>query len=404
MEVPDLIHLEQNVNDRLGGLPSAQIDEALLPESNTWRPLAWIPVPQSKVRLLNDDASEANGLLHALRDGEGRILFPVHPLVERGLDRSCLVYSGQLAVSASYRTVFYKPDDGGPLESLIPSGQMMMIKLHLDDPLPGIVGDRRLTSDKVVKCVELSRVLPQLFRGQGGVRPPVEIIRERFGIVSGERGAIFRIMPASGLVPAFALISRDRMVPGGRPMLVSMVENLGWSSRDLAMNLAGWLAEPILGAVLVGFREGFALELHGQNTLVSFTPDFRVEEVYFRDLESVIFFPELRERHGLEPIDLNHLGPELFQEPRDPTRWFNRNVDDDVAGILLWILKVLERERLLDRQGVMLATRQIRDTARRLIAEFGLERTAWQGRWLPFSRSPYGSGFRRGHYYRTRFR
>lgn len=403
MDLPELIHLEQNVNERLGDNPRANIASDLLPEANLWRPLAWVRVPREEVLVLHDVSSELADILAALDGGGGTILFPVHPLVALKLSPTSVVHRGRIAVSASYRTVFFEPDPECPLQSLITTGQMM-IKLHLDDPLPGIAGDRRLTREKVTKCIELSGLLPKLLHARDTEHAPLHILRERFGLVHEGRGAIIRLVPRRGLVPIFALYSRDRTEQQGRPMIVSLVERLGWSARDTARNLAGWLAEPILKAVFAGFRQGFALELHGQNTLISLKPSLEVDQVYFRDLESVVYFPELRERHGLAPLDLQHLGPELYQEPRNPTRWFNRNVDQDVGGTFYWTLRVLEREGIFSGHEVRVATRYIKETSRRLIADFGLERTARQGRWLPFSRSPYGTGRKRGDYYRTRFR
>jgi len=156
--------------------------------------------------------------------------------------------------------------------------------------------------------------------------------------------------------------------------------------------------------VLSGFRQGFSMEMHAQNTLISLLPSGQVGKVYFRDLESVVFFPELRVRHNIGPLELGHLGSELFQEPRNPARWFNRNLDHDVGRIFRWTLQVLEREGVFNKKNSRAAARRIQLTARELIDSFGLSEIARQGRWLPFSRSPYGNGLRRYHYYRTKYR
>ena len=402
VEIPDLVHLEQSVNERLLSDPPPDVAPELLPEAGTWRPLAWARVPSEEIDVVSDEGHGEDSLVEALDGGDGTTLFPLHPLVEKFYPAAATVRKGRFAVSASYRTVFFEPDAGCPLARLVPSGQALMIKLHLEEPLPGISGDRRLTPGKVRKCVELSSLLPGLI-GAGG-HASVNVLRERFGLVHGQRGAILRLVPRQGLVPLFAMYSRDSSCLKRPPLLISLIEQFGWQAEETAERLAGWLAAPILSAVLAGFQQGFSLEMHGQNTLLQFTSEGKVKDVFFRDLESVVYFPELRARQGLVPLALDHVGPELFQEPRNPTRWFNRNIDHDVGRIFRCTLHTLEQEGLLRKRHIRIAKQCIRATARDLINRFDLGLIARQGRWLPISRSPYGNGLRRGNYYWTTFR
>jgi len=404
MEDPDLIHFEQHVNERLGTDSPPLLSEDLLPETAAWRPMTWVRLPLGELEFLSDDANQRSSLTNALDSGDGTAIFPVHPLVEHKYPPSSLVRHGRMAVSSSYRTVFVEAEVGSPLSSLVPAGHVMMIKLHLDDPLPGIAGDRRLTPNKVRKCVELSALLPKLLDVGTSENVTTEILREQFGILHKERGALIRFVPRRGIMPVFSLYSRSAMDSSGPPVMISIFRQYGWSPEMVANRLADWLARPILSTFLAGFRQGFSMEMHGQNTLISLLPGGQITKVYFRDLESVVFFPEIRIQQNLCQIDLAHLGPELFQEPRSPTRWFNRNLDHDIGRIFQWTLRVLEREGVFDRELSRIAARRIQLTARMLIDEFGLNSIARQGRWLPYSRTPYGNGLRRGHYYRTRFR
>lgn len=402
--VNNLVHLEQCVNERFGSDPPPQLPRELLPEAGEWRPLAWARVARHEVQFLSDNEATKNRLVQSVDGGDGTVLFPVHPLVEKYYPESSLVRFGKFAVSASYRTVFFEPTPDGPLASLVPEAHITMIKLHLDDPLPGIAGDRRLTPEKVRKCVDLSAILPELLSRYGDQPSPMVVLRERFAVLHGNRGAIIRFVPRNGLVPLFAFYSRDSENYAAPPLVEAAIREFGWSADEVAMRLADWFAKPILSAVLAGFRQGFALEMHGQNTLIEIMPNGRINGVYFRDLESVVFFPEIRAWNGLAPLELDQLGIELFQNPRRPTRWFNRNVDHDVGRIFKYTLWVLERDGVIRKHHAKVVTRHIRRIARQLITSYGLDKIARQGRWLPFSRSPYGDGSRRGHYYRTMYR
>ena len=398
-----LIDWEQHVNDRLGTAPAPPLSPSLLPESSAWLPMRWVRVDEHDVKAIFDSPEIARPLSAMVGDHDGGMLFPIHPLIESAFPPERVVSSGRFAVSASYRTVFYEPEGRGPFTGFAGDGECLMLKLHLDDLLPGIAGDRRLTPAKVNKCVSLSRVLPHAL-AQGGRAHRLEVIREQVGLIYGERGVLVRAVPRCTAIPLFSFYSRDDRVPGSVPIIVKCLDQLAGGPARAAGALGEWLAEPLFEAVLAGFREGFSLELHAQNTLVVPDPDRLIGRLLFRDLESVVFFPDYRSQRRCPDLALDSADPELVQHPRKPNRWFNRNMDHDVGRILYWTLAVLEREGYFGRKELRTARASIRSTARRLIEQFDLEPLARQGRWLPYSRSPYGTGRRPGHYYRTMFR
>jgi hypothetical protein len=399
--LPELVHLEQRVNERLGTDPPPVIPGELLPEAGQWLPMRWARLPRASLRFLADEPSQDPVLERALAAGEGQALFPVHPLVAPGYPRDALVTSGRFTVSASYRTVFFEPDPGTPLAGLRAPGERLMIKLHLDDPLPGIAGDRRLTPRKTEKCIRLSGLMPAEL--QSAAR--FTVLRERFGILHGERGAIFRRVPADGVLPVFSLFSRDPARPDEPPWLLARLRERFQRPAEAAAALGELLAAPLADPVMAGFRAGLSLEMHAQNTLVRPAADGALfDEVLFRDLESVVVLPGLRARFGLPPLDIDTSNAEYFTEPRIASRWFNRNVDHDLGRALRWTLRVLEREGYFSPADVALARRSVRHAIRQRIRFHGVGALARAGRWLPYSRSPYGSGRRPGHWYRTEFR
>lgn len=403
MRQRSLIEWEQHVNERLGTDPAPRVPADLLPETGGWLPMRWVRLDASALTVIHDEAEDQAPLPRAADTAPDEVLFPIHPLIEEAFPADRVVTAGCFAVSASYRTVFYDPAPGDPFFGVAGPDEALMLKLHLDDVLPGIAGDRRLTPAKVGKCVALSRELPRALAAS--TRPHrLEVMRERMGLLFGERGALLRVVPATGAVPLFSFYSRDAREPNRPPVLIERLDAIAGGPAAAAVRYGELLAEPLAAGVLAGFQQGFALELHAQNAVAIPGTDRLIERVLFRDLESVVFFPDIRMRQGLAPAPLDTSDPELIQEPRDPVRWFNRNMDHDVGRILRWSLNILEREGYFGPAERRRATASIRRSVRGLVSEFGLGFLARQGRWLPYSRSPYGNGRRPGHYYRTRFR
>lgn len=403
VDAPGLVHCEQHVNDRFGTDPAPALPPAMLPEAGAWQPLSWVVGEPDQLEVLSDSGQEESLWKALFRRSDGASLFPVHPLTAARFNASELVQSGSFTVGASYRTVFFEPPAAHPAAALIPAGHMLMIKLHLDDPLPGNAGDRRLTPVKVRKCIGLSRQLPrdlELLQD----RHTLQIVRERAGVLLGDRGAIIRIVPHSRMLPLFSVYSRDSTRPGERPVLLKVLDHLGLSADEVAERFGELLCEPLLRGLMAGFALGYSFEMHAQNTLVSFGDRTVIGNVHFRDLESVYFFPEIRARHGFPRADLDLENRELFPSIKPASRWFNRNVDHDIGRIFRALLHAMQKEDYFTDSRVKIAIQSCRLRYRALVDEFDLHDLNGLGRWLPVSRTPYGTGWRRGDYYRSTFR
>jgi len=403
LQLGKLRHYEQQVNDRHATSSADNLEGFMRPENGATLPLAWRRVPCSEASLFVSSAYERQAVETELTR-EGALLIPVHPLHESDYAGESLVYSGTQSFSASYRTVFYKPDADGPFASWIGDDEVMMIKLHLAEPLAGIPGDRRLTRDKVEKCVLLSDLLPRMINKETPGKT-VQIVPEVFGVVHKDIGAIFRILPAQGLMPVFSLTSRDRQNPGELPFLVNfLADKYGASASAAAESLGRELAEPLIRAVVAGFRSGFSLEMHAQNTLIRPGAERLIEDVYFRDLEGVVASDSLRIAMGMPAIFTDSDNPELVAQDFSMRRLFNRNVDHDLGRIFQSAIKVLAHCQYFDGAACQIARKSIRASVRREIGRSHLKSLDFPSRFMPISRAPWGSGVKPGHWFRVNFR
>lgn len=398
-----LKHYEQQVNDRHMTSQAPAIDDRLLPENARSLPLAWRRVPVSAVETFLSEYGSVQPTMPRLMD-EVAAMMPVHPLSEYRYDKDELTYSGHIQFSASYRTVFFSPETGGILDDWIPAGKVLMIKLGLDEPLPGIPGDRRLTRDKVEKCILLSDALPAALEGDP-MASRLEVIPEFFGMCCEDHGVIFRLLPEAKIIPMFSLYSSDRRSPDEPPIIVSRMQAMykGDTGR-MVEELGAQLARPLVESLLAGFRAGFAMEMHAQNTLCSLGDNELIDRVYFRDLEGVVFSNKFRGDRGLEPLFKQYDNDELVWDGVSMQRWFNRNLDHDVGRIFDGVLDALLRHRMIDNKHERAAVRSIRNVVRQTIRSAGLTGFNRPGRLLPYSRAPWGNGLRPGHYFSTRFR
>lgn len=398
-----LLHFEQRVNDRRRTSSAPAIDPQLLPEAGGSRPLAWRPLRRADAELFTSAHPRAASAAAQLIVDD-RLYLPVHPLAEARYDERQLVRSGSIRISASYRTVFFEPEPGGLFDRWVPPGDVLMLKLHLEEPLPGIPGDRRLTRDKVEKCVLLSDGLMAAIAAD----PLAErfgVVPEFLGVASEEGGLLLRLLPERGLLPAFSLHSLDTARPGLPPLIVRRLQALFGDDRAAAAAALGdELAGPLVRGMLAGMRAGFSLEMHGQNTLLELGTERLIERVLFRDLEGVVFSDRYRENRGLAPLYPGSGNTELLWPGASMQRWYNRNLDHDIGRILDTSLDVLLQTGFLQPAQVKSARASIRRAVREAVAEAGLESLHRTGRWLPFTRSPYGNGRRLGHYYRSRYR
>ena len=398
-----LKHYEQQVNDRKTTSAAPNIDKRLLPENAVSHQLAWRKIPIQDVEVFSTSSKELRPVLPYLQD-DSFILMPVHPLSENRYRPDELIYSGKIQFSASYRTVFYEPDSKGILDGWIPDGMTLMLKLSLEEPLPGIPGDRRLTRDKVEKCILMSDSLP-IDLASDPITQRFEIVPEFFGMASESSGVIFRLLPAAGIMPLFSLYSADRTRPDEPPLIVRHLRKLyKGDAKRLAADLGNQLAGPLVQSLFAGFRAGYALEMHAQNTLFSQGDRELFDCVYFRDLEGVVFSNQQRIKCGLEPRFLNRCNAELHWQGKSMRRWFNRNVDHDLGRIFACSLDALLKFGLIDERRKKNAVASIRGSVRNAVKLAQLQGISWPGRVLPYSRAPWGNGLRPGHYFSTRFR
>jgi hypothetical protein len=155
-----------------------------------------------------------------------------------------------------------------------------MLKLHLEEPLPGIPGDRRLTESVIAKCVYLSSVLPDEIQNDD-LGADLEIVPEFFGITAGDCGVLLRLLPGNGVIPGFSLYSKDRQYLEHEPIIVkSMRSRFGENSAEAAQRFGADFAAPLVRSLIAGFRKGIALEMHAQNTLVQLRSDARSSTGY----------------------------------------------------------------------------------------------------------------------------
>jgi hypothetical protein len=398
-----LMHYEQFVNDRLDTSPAPAIAPEFLPESGKAVPLAWKRVPCDSASVVCRDKDLYSRFERDLLD-DGQLMIPVHPLEVDRFPSAEIVYSGTIRFSASYRTVFYYPEAGGPLSTWIPDGRLLMLKLHLEEPLPGIPGDRRLTRSIIEKCVYLSSVLPAEI-SQEEMGKKLEIVPEFFGITSRDCGVLFRLLPATGAIPVFSLFSRDRTRPTDDPLIVEVFrEHYGTRCSEAAERFGRDIARPLVRSLIAGFRRGISLELHAQNTLVDLDADAVVRRVFARDMEGVVVFDGYRGSRGLEPLSTG-LGSQVDSYTNAPiNRLFNRNLDHDIGRIFTGLLRALRESGYFSARETRSAVRSIRIVARESILEGELGDICGLGRYLPVSRAPWGNGLRPGHYFRTQYR
>jgi hypothetical protein len=403
MNTRDLKYFEQRVNNRFGTSAAPAIDASLLPETATDVRLQWRRIPIEEVSFFDDGSDVARDIRSALCE-DGYALMPVHPFEVDRWPNAKFIESGSISVSASYRTMFFEPDAGGLLSNQVTNGMAMMLKMHLERPLPGIPGDRRLTRKIIEKCVALSPVLQSIMRanplGHG-----CEIIPEFLGLSNDETGVIFRQLPAVGAMPLFSLFSPDPELADGGSYIESKLRRLyGDDAAGAAADLGEQLARPLLRPLLLGFREGFSLELHAQNVVFQPGESTLIDRVFIRDMEGVIFSNRYRAAQGLEPLFTDYDNNALVSDYSSMTRWFNRNVDHDIGRVFTATLNALVDAGYFSAGERAIAVRSIRTAMRQSVTEARVGRLNLPGRVLPISRSPYGNGLSKGHWYRSRYR
>jgi len=399
----NLKYYEQQVNNRYGTSAAPAIDASLLPETATDHRLRWREVPARKVTVFEDGSDVAQEIGSALRRG-GCVLLPIHPFEVDRWPGEDFVESGTVAVSASYRTMFFEPEPGELLSEFTGAETTLMMKLHLERPLPGIPGDRRLTRQIVQKCIILSTVLQKVMC-EDPLGAKCDIVPEFLGLSNDETGVIFRLLPRRGVLPLFSLFSPDPELPSAGSHIESTLRRLYKDDTSrAAAELGDQLASPLLRPLFAGFRAGFSLEMHAQNVLFLPGESTLIDRVLIRDLEGVVFSNRYRVAQGLQPLFEEYDNAALVSDYKSMTRWFNRNVDHDLGRVFTASLDALVNSGYFGERERATAIKSIRRAMRQCVSDASVGHLNLPGRLLPISRSPYGSGLSKGHYYRTRYR
>lgn len=403
----ELMTYEAYFNDRLRTALPQGLAPGFMPENAKIWPMLWVLVPVNQAEMLLDQYDEENEHLKQdlIDPSRGIVYFPIHPLMKEVFSGHEIIESGKMRASASYRTVFFEPEIGGVLSRQQTASTGLMVKLHLDAPLPGIKGDRRLTRDKVAKCITVSGELHRMAE-KGDMSARLEVIREPLGIVYNNRGAILRRMPAQKILPVFSLFSRDRRDPATEPLIVQLLkERYGRNQKQAASGFGTLFAVPFLQALFSAFVQGFSLEMHSQNTLVSLSQSEVIDKVYYRDMEGVVFSNQFRRKNLKQELFQDQRNPELHELGKRIKRYFNRNLDYDLSRIWINFLDSIVSSRYFGRKEALLARHSIQEAVRMNIKSFGLQRLAACGKLLRVSRTPYDSAwYRRRSYYRCFFR
>ncbi|QMU71760.1 IucA/IucC family C-terminal-domain containing protein [Streptacidiphilus sp. P02-A3a] len=279
--------------------------------------------------------------LTALYQIPGGFLLPVHPdaLSYPGLvgrEELLALEPGpvfDVVPSANGRTVFVSAVDG----TAVPEH---LLKLHYPRRLSRFT--RRLR-EPVIRA--------QLWAAEELTRAGLPILAEVCGGVFGSGddawGFIVRELPPATVagdrftVPLFALYGDDVQAPGGRSLVEQLVAAGGSPAGSL---LAERIVEPMVELwVRAALETGCALEMHGQNTLLSFTPDLREVEVLYRDCD-VYVDPALRARNGL--TSLPPTGVISKDVPFPANQVFSLTYDSFMGHHALDYLARLARERL----------------------------------------------------------
>ncbi len=403
MTTRDLKYYEQRVNNRFGTSAAPEIDASLLPETASAHRLKWRRVPRRDVALYADGSGIAGDVQAALQQDDCMLL-PIHPFEENRWPDETFVESGHVEVSASYRTMFFEPDPDGLLSDVVGPDTTLMLKLHLEKPLQGIPGDRRLSQQIVQKCVLLSTQLTKIM-GVDRLGEGCDVVPEFLGVATADTGVIFRLMPATGVLPLFSMFSPDPELVGSSSHIEAALRRLyGDESAVAARQLGYELAEPLVRPLFAGFRAGFSIEMHAQNVLFEPGENRLIDRVFVRDLEGVVFSNRYRIGQGLEPLFEGYENEALDSGYKSMSRWFNRNFDHDLGRAFTASLDALVRSGYFSETDRKTAVRSIRKVVRRLVSEAELGHLDWLGRILPISRSPYGNGLGKGHYYRSRYR
>ncbi|MBI4143880.1 hypothetical protein HY486_01390 [Candidatus Woesearchaeota archaeon] len=179
------------------------------------------------------------------------------------------------------------------------------IKLHF----PGRISrfHRRLRPDSVQHSIEVSGELEESLESAPSC---FAYLPESIGVyLKGAYGCIIReavarpVIQGRALIPFFSLYSKDPL--GDEPLLVQIVKESG---RHPLEAFVEQIVMPYLSAWTFFARErGILLEAHCQNTLLEVDENYKPSRIVFRDFQSDMIDPIVRQEKGLRMPFSKHL-------------------------------------------------------------------------------------------------
>lgn len=405
--VENLADLEKYVNDRRRSSSCAtSLPSDLIPDTAPDRPMLWVVLPKSEVKIISDsEGGNAPDYCNCLINNKKNVAyFPIHPLEVHAYKGYEIIESGIARISASYRTFFYENSSDSPIYFNPPEHSQLMVKLHLEKPLSGVEGDRRLTPAITQKCILFSRELGKL-KSEGKVYSKLFFAQEEVGLLHGNRGAIIRRLPDEQLIPAFSLSSLDRRDSDREIICISILRRAQEVTGEASATLFGEVfARPLFESLFSAFSQGFSLEMHMQNTLFQFNNSGFVGKIIYRDFEGIVFSDKFRMLRGLPLLfDESNLS-ELHENANKFRLFFNRNLDHDISRILQNILDANLEQGFWNAKEYSIAVKSVKQVLREIMSRYGLTWWSFWPRLFKLSRTPYGNGTRRFHYYKCFFR
>jgi hypothetical protein len=276
--------------------------------------------------------------------------------------------------------------------------EKVTLKCHLETPIPGVKGNRKLDREKIEKCVLFSSDLRSLIEANK-LYPGLRIFEKPVGFTVGNRGVLFRETPHANIIPGFSFWARRK---SGDPILVQFLT--GVSKSSVCEAFVTLVVSPLIRGLLSAMAFGYGLEMHAQNTCFRIVGSDKPVEVYYRDLEGVAYSGKLRERRGETDPFSRSGNSEVYKYDTLIHRFFNRNYDLDLGTVISCCLNALRYANIIQESG----SRWIRQQAKRMYREaykhYRLSRWDRYRGMARWSRSPYGTGYRRSHYYRRYYR
>lgn len=205
------VEFEQFVNNRKRIIGDPKIPYEFTPESGLKHDLVWVLVSFDQVKFLATRSSMIGERLAkavTIQEPEKKVIFPIHWFQEQYYRSQEKVELGKGVVSSSYRTIFVEFDKSNAQYPFLDHMESYMLKLHLENGLPGIEGDRRITEDVAMKCLRKSDHLA-LLKQKGYFPDFFDFMPEEFSIIYENRGVIFRRIVDHDVIPAFSLFSRN---------------------------------------------------------------------------------------------------------------------------------------------------------------------------------------------------